>query len=94
MSRAWIHFAHDLDPNGPERESSLLGIMVPRIIFQMPSTFPSYCCVVPSWPAFSLAKRESLQILYGNTTVIRDDYRKEAMDWMGRDYNWLAVTGR
>lgn len=30
MSRAWIHFAHDLNPNGPDRES-LIFFIHPRM---------------------------------------------------------------
>jgi len=48
----------------------------------------------PWWPRFSLGNRETLQVLYRNTTVIRDDYREEALAYMGRDAAWLAVSGR
>jgi len=35
-----------------------------------------------------------VQIRAGNMSVIPDDYRKEAIEWMGQDDLWTFVSGR
>ncbi|KAF8321226.1 hypothetical protein DL93DRAFT_2072999, partial [Clavulina sp. PMI_390] len=66
MSRAWIRFAANLDPNGPE---------------------------VPDWPMYDANWRSTLQIRSGNMTIVKDDWRSEAIKFLNSKEFALA-TGR
>jgi hypothetical protein len=90
MSRAWIRFASDLNPNGPERTSMLLTWVIYwplKLVLCLSST-------VPSWPAYDSSTREMLQVHARNMTMIPDDFRAEAIKWMTHDKDWTYITGR
>ena len=92
MSRAWIRFASDLNPNGPESTCSTLfpdcheGFNAKLGLFPPPT--------VPSWPVYDSSSKQMLQVHARNMTIILDDFRAEAIKWITHDEDWTYITGR
>ena len=91
MSRTWITFAATGDPNGPGRECigpHLISTFAENHVQMPPSSIP-----VPSWPKYGNG-HDILQIRGSNMTIVRDDFREEAIRWIGRDEAWNLLTER
>lgn len=87
MSRAWIRFASDLNPNGPESKHSMS--LAKPLNWHHP-----HQSIVPFWPVYDSSAKRMLQIRARNMSIISDDFRAEAIRWMTHDNNWTYLTGR